>query len=67
MLWMLQRVVLGEPSEAVKGIKDMTGLEFAALAPLVALTVIVGIWWSSILQYVDPVVQKLVMLVSGAT
>jgi NADH-quinone oxidoreductase subunit M len=67
MLWMLQRVVLGEPSEAVKGIKDMTGLEFAALAPLIALTLVVGIWWSSILQYVDPVVEKLVMLVSGAT
>jgi NADH-quinone oxidoreductase subunit M len=67
MLWMLQRVVLGEPSESVKGIKDMTGLEFIALAPLVALTVIVGVYWSSILQYTDPVVQELLTLISGAT
>jgi NADH-quinone oxidoreductase subunit M len=65
-LWMVQRVVLGEPSEAVQPIGDITSRELVALAPLVVITIIVGVYWSSLLGYVDPAVQDLVALIAGA-
>jgi NADH-quinone oxidoreductase subunit M len=66
MLWMVLRVVLGVPSEKVRGIPDATPRELAVLAPLVALTLIVGIWWGSLLSFVDPAVKALVAVVTGA-
>lgn len=60
LLWMVLRVVLGKPSEVVAKITDVTPREVAYLAPLVALTIIVGVWWSSLLQYVDPAVRAIV-------
>ena len=47
LLWMFQRVVLGEPSEFLKGLghhlTDMTPTEILTLAPLAALVVAFGI------------------------
>ena len=59
MLWMVQRVILGTPSMAVENITDLTAREVWILAPLVVLTVVVGVWWGSLLQYVDPAVKAL--------
>jgi NADH-quinone oxidoreductase subunit M len=59
MLWVVQRVVLGTPSEVVKGLPDLSRLEIGILVPLVVITVVVGVWWGSLLQYVDPAVQAL--------
>ena len=66
MLWMVLRVVLGTPSEVVLGLPDISGREVATLAPLIALTLVVGMWWSSLLGFVDPAVKALVALVGGA-
>jgi NADH-quinone oxidoreductase subunit M len=66
MLWMVLRVVLGIPSEKVRGIPDATPRELGMLAPLVVLTVVVGIWWGSLLGFVDPAVRALVAVVTGA-
>jgi NADH-quinone oxidoreductase subunit M len=66
MLWMVLRVILGVPSEKVRGIPDATPREIGMLAPLVALTLIVGIWWGSLLGFVDPAVKALVAAVTGA-
>ena len=66
MLWMVLRVVLGTPTEAVLGLPDVTAREVAALAPLIALTLVVGVWWSSLLGFVDPAVKALLALVTGA-
>jgi NADH-quinone oxidoreductase subunit M len=66
MLWMVLRVVLGTPSETVATISDATGREMAVLAPLMALTLVVGLWWGSLLGFVDPAVKALVTLVTGA-
>ena len=57
---MMLRVVLGEPSPKVEGMPDATPLEIGMLAPLVVLTVVVGVYWSSLLSFVDPAVQALV-------
>ncbi len=59
MLWMLQRTVFGKPSPVVAPIKDMNALETAIVLPLIALTVLVGVWWDSLLRYVDPAVRSM--------
>jgi NADH-quinone oxidoreductase subunit M len=59
MLWMVQRVVLGTASPKVEGITDLTRLEVGILVPLVVITVVMGVYWSSILRYVDPAVGAL--------
>jgi len=66
MLWMVLRVVLGTPTETVEGLADASAREITALAPLIALTLVVGLWWSSLLGFVDPAVKALVALVTGA-
>jgi NADH-quinone oxidoreductase subunit M len=62
MLWMVQRVILGEPSEAVSRIKDITGREIAYVVPVIALIVVVGVYWNSLLRFVDPAVQGIVTI-----
>ncbi|HEY3317470.1 MAG TPA: NADH-quinone oxidoreductase subunit M [Coriobacteriia bacterium] len=66
MLWMVQRVVLGNPSRVVGAMDDMTGRELATVLPLVALTFVVGIYWSSLLRFVDPAVRALLAPFGGA-
>jgi len=59
MLWMVQRVVLGEPSDVVAGHSDLDVRELVTLVPLVALIVVVGVYWSSLLHFVDPAVTAI--------
>lgn len=58
-LWLVQRVILGEPSRTVAVMEDMTGRELATILPLVTLTFVVGLYWSSLLRFVDPAVRAL--------
>lgn len=60
MLWMLQRVVLGQPSFAIADCPDSSPRELLTVAPLVVLIVVMGVYWSSLLAYVDPAVTALV-------
>jgi NADH-quinone oxidoreductase subunit M len=66
MLWMVLRVVLGKPSEVLLDQPDASARELWLLAPLVALTLVVGLSWSSLLGFVDPAVKALVALMGGA-
>jgi len=59
MLWMLQRVVLGQPSQIVADQPDITLREIATVAPLIVLIAVIGLYWSALLQYTDPVMQAL--------
>ncbi|HEY6000076.1 MAG TPA: NADH-quinone oxidoreductase subunit M [bacterium] len=43
LLWMLQRVIFGTLPEQYAGLGDLTALELLALAPLVALTIWIGV------------------------
>jgi NADH-quinone oxidoreductase subunit M len=63
-LWMVLRVVLGTPTETVVGLPDASAREVGMLVPLIALTLIVGVWWSSLLAFVDPAVRALVAVVT---
>ncbi len=66
MLWLVQRVVLGTPSEAVARIDDLSLRELAVLAPLVALTLVVGLYWDSLLRFTDPAVRAILVTMGGA-
>lgn len=59
MLWMLQRVVMGQPSAMVERQPDVTKRELVVVVPLIVLIVAIGIYWSALLQYTDPVMQSL--------
>jgi NADH-quinone oxidoreductase subunit M len=56
LLWMFQRVVLGEPSAFLLGLKhhlsDMTPTEILTLAPLGALVVVFGLFPGILLQLI---------------
>lgn len=68
MLWMVLRVVLGRPSQAVAGLPDASPRELGVLAPLVAVTLVVGVWWGSLLDFVDPAVRLLLATIgTGAS
>ncbi len=64
-LWMLQRVVLGETSSVLKDQPDATLREVLTVVPLVVLIVLIGVYWSALLQYTDPVMQNLAKVLGG--
>jgi NADH-quinone oxidoreductase subunit M len=54
ILWMLRRVVFGQPSFSIADTTDLTAREMTVFAPLVALVVAVGVYWNLLLQYTNP-------------
>ena len=63
ILWMIQRVVLGQPSHAIADASDATPRELCVAGPLVFLTIAVGLNWNLLLQYTDPAARLLARIV----
>ncbi|PLL12337.1 NADH-quinone oxidoreductase subunit M [Tabrizicola sp. TH137] len=60
-LWLYRRVVMGElVKEALKSITDMTRRERAIFAPLVAMTLILGVYPSLVTDIIGPSVGALI-------
>ena len=60
-LWLYRRVVMGElVKEALKSITDMTRREKAIFAPLVAMTLLLGVYPSLVTDIIGPSVEALV-------
>ncbi|MBM1687937.1 NADH-quinone oxidoreductase subunit M [Sulfitobacter geojensis] len=60
-LWLYRRVVMGELiKESLKGIKDMSAREKWIVAPLVAMTLILGVYPALVLDMIGPSVTALV-------
>ncbi len=60
-LWLYRRVVLGDLiKEALKSITDMTTREKAIFAPLIAMTLILGIYPKAVTDIIGPSVAQLV-------
>lgn len=60
-LWLFRRVVMGELiKESLKGIKDMDRREKLLIAPLVAMTLILGIYPSLVTDIISPSVTAMV-------
>jgi NADH-quinone oxidoreductase subunit M len=58
MLWMFQRVNYGTVSEKNAGLGDLTRREWAVLAPLVALTILMGILPNLFLRPMTPSIER---------
>jgi NADH-quinone oxidoreductase subunit M len=60
-LWLYRRVMMGELiKESLKGIMDMTRREKLVMAPLVAMTLILGIYPSAVTDIIGPSVGALI-------
>ena len=71
MLWMFQRVFFTVPSGWMRrwwpSLKDMTRLEWVALAPLIILVVGLGVYPEPVLSLTQSSVDRIVELVSPST
>ena len=66
MLWMLQRLVLGEPStEAAKVLPDLSNQELAALIPLAILVLCIGLYPGPLMELMDASVIHLIQQTTG--
>ncbi len=72
MLWTVQRVLLGEPTEGMRedyDLYDLKRLELLAAAPLVFLALLWGLWPPSLTPYIDtavgPVLRGLELVRAG--
>ncbi len=63
ILWMIQRVVMGQPSHVIADSEDATARELTVAAPLVLLVVAVGLNWDLLLRYVDPAARAIAKIV----
>ncbi len=60
-LWLYRRVIFGKlEKENLKAIADMNGREIAIMAPLVALTILFGVWPQPILDVTTVSVEHLI-------
>jgi NADH-quinone oxidoreductase subunit M len=60
-LWLYRRVVLGDMiKESLKGITDMTAREKWIFAPLIFMTILLGIYPALVLDITGPAVSGLV-------
>ena len=66
MLWMLQRVALGEPStEAAKVLPDLSKRELATLIPLAILVLCIGLYPGPLMETMDASVIHLIQQTTG--
>ena len=60
-LWLYRRVVMGELiKESLKTIKDMTAREKWIFAPLVAMTLLLGVYPALVTDIIGPSVEALI-------
>ncbi|WP_203228052.1 NADH-quinone oxidoreductase subunit M [Roseovarius dicentrarchi] len=60
-LWLYRRVVMGDLiKESLKSIGDMSGRERAIFAPLVAMTLLLGVYPSLVLDIIGPSTEALI-------
>ena len=66
MLWMLQRLALGEPrTEAAKILPDISNRELATLIPLAILVLSIGLYPGPLMEMMDASVIHLILQTTG--
>jgi len=58
MLWSFQRVFMGKPSGAARGLRDVSVREVVVVAPLLALSLFLGLYPGAALQRLEPSVKR---------
>lgn len=67
-LWLFRRVVFGDlVKEALKSVSDMSAREKLVFAPLIAMTILLGVYPSLVTDMIGPSVQALVDQVDRAS
>ena len=66
ILYMMQRVLLGPLNEKWAKLPDMNGREMLSLVPLVIITIALGVAPSLLLNYINPVLQSMIAVITGA-
>ncbi len=64
-LWALQRLLLGKSRSAGSRFADLRGYETASIAPLVLLSLVIGVVPRWLLDVIEPAARTLVAAVSG--
>ena len=64
-LWAIQRVLLGNQQVAGQGFADLRRHERAAITPLLALSLVIGVLPRWLLDVIEPAARTVVTLVSG--
>jgi len=65
MLWMFQRVNYGPVTEKNRTLPDLTGREWALVAPTIALAILMGVAPGFFLRPIEPSVTRVVERVTG--
>jgi NADH-quinone oxidoreductase subunit M len=58
ILWMYQRTMTGPTPEPIKGMKDLSRRELAAVAPIIAIIVALGFFPKPVLDVINPSVHQ---------
>jgi NADH-quinone oxidoreductase subunit M len=66
MLWVVFRVVYGQPTETIKKIPEASKMDLLTAGPLMLIIVVIGVNWQVLLQFIDPAVQSLMATLVGA-
>jgi len=64
-LWMMQRVLMGEPMKKYAGLKDASPLELFTYAPVVALIVILGVVPGVLMKFLNGPALEIVQRLGG--
>ncbi len=64
-LWMMQRVLMGEPKKEYAGLRDATPLEIFTYAPVVALIVLLGVAPSLLINMMNSPAMNIVTRLGG--
>ncbi len=65
MLWMVQRVILGEVAPSIAEAPDASPREIATLLPLATLSLAMGVWWLWTLQHFNAYSTGLAKILGG--
>jgi len=64
-LWLIQRMIFGDPTKAVEGQPDINLREIFVIAPLALAIISFGVYWAFLLNYIDPAARSLARLIGG--
>ncbi len=67
VLWMFQRVMYGPVREAYKALPDLSPVEVACAAPLLALTLFLGLFPQTVIAIIEPSLERMIALATAAT
>jgi NADH-quinone oxidoreductase subunit M len=65
LLWVVQRVLLGPLKEQWAHLPDMNAFEWASLAPLGVLTILIGVYPAPVLNMINAMVYQMLAAIGG--